>query len=165
MSNPSYPGRVPGSGQRRRGPLALVLFATCLLASPVRAGLGEAASAIAHDHRVLRGQSLTVTDQGSYRVQEIALASGTRVREYVSPQGQVFGVGWVGQELPDLQQVLASHYAQYAAAAAQRRVNHKVLIISTPGLELRVIKLPRGFAGTAHVPALVPAGVDPAAIR
>jgi hypothetical protein len=40
-----------------------------------------------------------------------------------------------------------------------------VLVLNTEGLVLRVVKLPRGIAGSAHVPALVPAGMDIQDIR
>lgn len=139
-----------------------------LLALPAHAGLGEPASAVARDHRILQGRSLTVLERGTHQVHEITLASGTRVREYVNSAGQIFGVGWDGQELPDLRQVLAGSHARYAAATAapgRRRASHKLLVIAEGDLRLQVIKLPRGFAGVAHIPSLLPAGVATSDIR
>ena len=53
---------------------------------------------------------------------EITTPSGTVVREYVSPDGKVFGVAWRGAFLPDFQQILGSYYGEFAkdAQAARR---------------------------------------------
>jgi hypothetical protein len=67
--------------------------------------------------------------------------------------------------MPDLKVLLASHHAEYLAGAQARRGSHHVLALNTEGLVLRVTRLPRGIAGSAHVPALVPAGMDIQDIR
>jgi hypothetical protein len=67
--------------------------------------------------------------------------------------------------MPDLRVVLAGHYPDYVAGAQAHRASHHVLSVATAGMVLRVVKLPRGIAGSAHVPALVPAGVNMQDIR
>ena len=146
--------------------LALVVLALGLGAVPAaRAGLGGAADSVAHDHAELRGQALVVTPMQDYDLHEITTADGTRVREYVSRGGTVFGVTFTGPSLPDLKVVLGSHYDEYTAAAASHAGSHHVVVVDTPGLVLSVIKRPRGFAGYAHLPALLPPGTSARDLR
>jgi hypothetical protein len=106
-----------------------------------------------------------VTTTPAYEVHETRTADGTRLREFVNPAGRVFAVTWSGRFQPDREQLLASHYSEYLAAARHQRGNHHVVAVSTPGLVLTIVQLPRGFSGSAHVPALVPAGVKPGELR
>ena len=129
------------------------------------AGLGEPVESVQRDHVALRGATVKVTPRARAQVHEIATAEGATVREYVSPDGIVFATTWSGPVMPDLKVVLAGHHAEYMASAQARRGNHHVLALDTQGLVLRVVKLPRGMAGSAHVPALVPAGMDLSDIR
>jgi hypothetical protein len=135
-----------------------------LLAPAAFAGLGEQTDSISRDHAALRGTALQVTPAASWDVHEITTAEGSRVREYASKDGTVFAVAWEGR-MPDLHVLLASHYAEYQAATEARRPNRRALNIDTPTLRLSAVKLPRGFAGSAHVPSLLPAGVAPESLR
>ena len=83
----------------------------------------------------------------------------------VTRSGTVFAVAFSGPSIPDLRVLLAQHYAAYLAEAARPRVNHRAMSIESPGLVLSIVKLPRGFVGSAHVPTLVPAGVAPRELR
>ncbi len=130
-----------------------------------RAGLGQGVESIAVDHAALHGVAEAVTAGTAFDVHAITLPDETQVREYVSHQGTVFGVAWAGRSKPDLGVLLGQHYAEYALSAAKRANGHKVFVISTQDLVLSVIKLPRGFAGAAHVPALLPPGVSADDIR
>ena len=141
----------------------LALVASCFGIS-AQAGLGEGADSIARDHGALQAQADSKTTTASYDRHEITMASGTRVREYVSRAGKVFAVSWSGPTLPDLKTVLAGHYADFVSAASAPRHNHHVLTISTPDLVLQNSRLPRGFAGHAHIPSLVPAGTSAGAL-
>lgn len=130
-----------------------------LAAAPAHAGLGERAETIARDRTALRGASLQVMPKAAFDLHEITTAEGSRVREYASKSGTVFAVAWQGR-MPDLHVLLASHYAEYQAATEARHANRRVLSISTPGLSLNILKLPRGFTGSARVPSLMPAGTS-----
>lgn len=146
---------------------ALTLGMSALLALPVAfAGLGEPVASVARDHAELHGRALVVTPLQAYDRHEITTDDGTRVREYVSRAGTVFGVTFAGPSPPDLKVLLAGHYDDYvAAAAAARRGSHHVLAIDTPGLVVTVVKRPRGFSGSAHVPALLPADTTAGDLR
>ena len=139
----------------------LAAVGAALLAAPgAYAGLGQGVASVATDHEVLHGVAQAVIAHADYDVHEITLADETRVREYVSHAGTVFGVAWSGRSNPDLTVLLGQHYAQYVSAAGARRAStHKVFVMSTGDLVMSVVKLPRGFTGTAHVPALLPSGV------
>jgi Protein of unknown function (DUF2844) len=142
----------------------LGLVASCFAIS-AHAGLGESADSIARDHGALQAQTDNKTTTATYDRHEITMASGTRVREYLSKTGKVFAVSWSGPTLPDLKTVLAEHYADFVSAASAPRHNHHVLTISTPEFVLQNSRLPRGFAGHAHIPSLVPAGTSAAELN
>jgi hypothetical protein len=147
----------------RRAGVALAL-GLCA-AGAAQAGLGERVESVPRDHAALRGAALKVTPMANYDLHEITTANGDRVREYVSGDGTVFATTWSGHSMPDLKVVLATHYAEYVAGAQAHRAGHHVFSMDTDGLALRVVKLPRGLAGSARVPALVPAGMSVQDIR
>ena len=136
-----------------------------MLAGAAQAGLGEHVESVAHDHAMLHGTALRVTPMANYQMHEITSEHGGLVREYVSPQGQVFATTWSGPVMPDLKVVLAGHYPAYMANVQARRASHHVFSMATDGMVLRVVKLPRGIAGSARIPALVPPGVNVEDIR
>ena len=146
--------------------LVPTLFGFGLAVSPVaHAALGESVESVQRDHAALRGAALAVTPTQAYDLHEITTADATRVREYVSRAGTVFAVTWSGRSLPNLQAVLGQRYDEYAAAAAGHHGSHHVFTIATASLVMHIRKLPRGFTGSAHVPALVPPGVATQDIR
>ena len=105
---------------------------------------------------------------GAYAVHEMRASSGTTVREYVSSSGRVFAVAWQGPSIPDLRQVLGTYftpYVQAAQAAQKKRAGHGPLLIQEPNLVAEVSGHPRAFVGRAYLPQLVPAGLQPDAIR
>lgn len=148
------------------GLLASLAVAAGLALAPVaEAGLGEGVDSIARDHATLRAHAAAVVPMVSYDVHELTMADGGHVREYASRGGTVFAVTFSGRAMPDLGALLGSHYADYVAAMSAHRMNHKVLAINEPGLVMAVVKQPRGIAGSAHVPALLPAGVSARELR
>ena len=117
------------------------------------------------DHLALLGTALTLTTTPTYEVHETVTADGSRIRQYVNHQGVVFAVGWSARFQPNLRQLLAAHYREYLAAARGHHGSHHVLSVSTPGLVLGIVQLPRSSAGSAHVPALLPPAVKPGELR
>jgi len=151
--------RAIGSGV----PLALALGAVLLAAQalrPARAGLGETLASVQADRVSMKGQ-LRARPKPGYTVQEITAASGTVIREYVSPAGVVFAVSWSGPAMPDLQQTLGKYFSQYQTAvkaqrASGRRAGHHHLAIREPSLILHAGGHMRQYVGMAYVPSLVP---------
>ncbi|HTT02249.1 MAG TPA: DUF2844 domain-containing protein [Steroidobacteraceae bacterium] len=95
-----------------------------------------------------------------YTVQQMTIASGTVVREYVSPAGKVFAVSWHGPTMPDLRQTLGTYFEQYTAGASAPHVGHRHLTVRQPDLVVQSNGRPRGFYGRAYVPSLLPANVS-----
>ena len=140
----------------------LLLSAVCALtavglSAPAAASLGGDESTITADQGVLAGQ-VKVARVQRYAVHEISAASGTVVREFVSPAGKVFGVAWSGPAMPDMRQVLGPYFDTYVAALAQRKARGPVNVV-LPGLVVQSSGHMRSFSGKAYLPDAVPAGV------
>lgn len=103
---------------------------------------------------------------GSYTVTETVLPSGTRVRQYVSAAGVVFGVAWSGPFMPDLRQLLGPSFDTMVARQTNlTNAGHRHFGVHEPGLVIESGGHPRSFAGRAYLPASVPAGVNVQDIR
>jgi hypothetical protein len=148
--------------RRMAGIVSVLVLA---LAPTAHAGLGEDVGSIARDQPVLHARAAAVTPMQAYDLHETTTDNGTRIRQYVSRSGAVFAVTFNGRTIPDLRALLGSHYAEYAVAMNSRHTNHKVLAVNSPGLVMEIVKLPRGFAGSAHVPTLLPEGVSAGELR
>lgn len=139
--------------------VALVMLGRAL---PAAASLGGDVSTVQADRVHMQGAIIQVTTTGPYTIHEMRAASGTTVREFVSPAGTVFGVVWQGPFMPDLRQVLGTYFDPYlrAAQAAQaKRSGHGPLLIHDPDFIVEQSGHPRAFSGRAYVPHLMPAGV------
>lgn len=140
--------------------LGAALFAAQALA-PAKAGLGQTVSAVQADRASMKGQ-LRARSEAGYSVEEITAASGTVVREYVSPSGVVFAVSWYGPAMPDLAQALGSYFTQYQTAVQARHAQgmhhfgHNRLQIRTPSLIVHAGGHMRQYFGVAYVPSLMP---------
>jgi hypothetical protein len=138
---------------------AALLAGTALM--PAMAGLGGSVSSIQNDQLSMKGQLRTRSEPG-YSVQEITAATGTVVREFVSPAGVVFAVSWKGPTMPNLQQAFGTYFAQFEASVkAQRsgpakRPGHNHLEVRTPSLVVHAGGHMREYFGMAYVPALMP---------
>ena len=150
---------------------ARILLSALLLALPLpaMAALGDNAASVLTDQARMKG-TLRSVDAHTYVMHEITASTGAVVREYVSPEGAVFGVAWEGQFPPDLQQLLGPYYqqaqqAQKASSAQQQRARRAPVVIETPGLVMYQTGHMRSFHGQAYIPQLVPQGVQASDIR
>jgi hypothetical protein len=128
---------------------------------PVWASLGQDTASIQADQLQMQGSRTTKAEK-SYTVHEIQAATGTVVREYLSPQGIVFGVAWSGPRLPDLRQLLGSYFEPYRAAVQSRsgaRMARRPVTIDQPGLVVQIGGHVGAFSGRAYVPEMVPSSV------
>jgi len=143
-----------------------------MLACPAWATLGDNAASVLTDQARMKG-TLHSTDNGTYVVHEITMASGAKVREFVSPAGAVFGVAWDGQFPPDFQQLLGPYYQQVQQASAQAKQNAEgaprqrrgPVAVDSPGLVFSQTGHVRSFHGQAYIPQMLPQGVKPSDIR
>jgi hypothetical protein len=132
------------------------------------AALGGSASSIDADRVKMQAALLRVQSGNAYTLHEIQSASGTTIREYVSSSGDVFGVAWNGPAMPDLRQVFGDYFTAYQRAvqeARQTRRSHGPLAIDNGDLVVQVSGHMRSLSGRAYVKRLMPATVQPSAIR
>lgn len=150
---------------RNHFPTLFLLALAGWLPVAAEAALGETADSVLRDHAALGGTALTRTSVGGFAVLESITADGFSVRQYVSPQGIVFAAAWKGPAMPNLKVLLGQYYSRYSADLYTRAASPKLHTIGTGDFVLQVAKLPRGLAGSAHVPALLPPGASVDAIR
>jgi hypothetical protein len=134
-----------------------ITAAVCLflfLAAP-RAGavLGQYESSVGLDQQALRGELRETPAQG-FKYHEIVSPSGAVVREYVSPQGKVFGVAWQSPYIPNLQQLLGSYFNEVEKAALSgTRRRGAPLIVRSGDFVFSSGGHMHAFHGRAYVPS------------
>jgi hypothetical protein len=106
-----------------------------------------------------------ITATAAYSIHEIQAATGTKVREFVSPSGRVFAVAWQGPSTPDLRQLLGQYFDQYAQAIQSKRAGRAPVSIQQPGLVVEAGGRMRSFSGRAYLPQMMPEGVATASLQ
>jgi hypothetical protein len=140
------------------------LLIAALIPCIATAALGDSEASVQTDALQLRG-SINVTEHAGYRLHEIQLSSGTKVREFAGTDGKIFAVAWSGPVPPNLRQTLGRYFDPFAAAAGARRTGRRHLQIRTGGLVVQAGGHMRAFAGRAYLPQGVPNGVDIGELR
>jgi hypothetical protein len=137
-----------------------------LCVGSVHASLGSDRASVLGDAAALQG-ALSAEIRQQYSIQEISAETGMHVREFLNQDGVVFAVSWSGPALPDLQQILGTHFAEYnaALAALTHPGAHRSVRAASSGLIVESGGHLRAYAGRAYLPALVPAGVSAADLR
>ena len=143
--------------------LALML-ALLLRAAPGWAVLGQPVQSVADDQERLRGELRAVSREG-YSVHRITSPVGMVVREYVSPDGMVFGVSWQGPGMPNLQKLLGSYFTQFQQAAQNRVHRRGPIVVHTGQLVVESGGHMRAFHGRAYVPNLIPKTLSEAVVE
>jgi hypothetical protein len=123
------------------------------------ATLGEPEASVQADVAQLKG-SIQVTDRTGYRVHEIQLSSGTRLREFVGSDGKVFAIAWKGPTIPNLRQTLGQYFDNYVTAAKATHMGHTHLQIQQGDLVVQAGGHMRAFSGRAYLPQAIPGGVS-----
>lgn len=130
------------------------------------ATLGEPVNSIENDMSIMAATRRNSSIHRRYRMQEIG-SSATRVREYSTSSGIVFGIAWDGPAPPDLTQLLGTYAQDYQDALKETS--------KSPGRRSQAIKGSRvvvenwghmrNLQGRAYDPALLPSGVTPSEIK
>jgi hypothetical protein len=141
-----------------------VLIVVLGFSSATFAVLGGKVASVATDQSRMKA-SLKVTSNRLFQVHELQTDAGNVVREYVSPDGTVFGIAWTGRQMPDYSQLLGSYTDAINKAAQSRRDHRAPLTIQQPGFVFSAFGHMRFFTGRAYIPGLVPAGVTAEEIR
>ncbi|RFO95379.1 hypothetical protein DIC66_18630 [Rhodoferax lacus] len=132
-----------------------------LAASPAWAGLGEAESSIDSARVRMRAQHSQVR-AAQYTVHELKMADGSRVRQFVAGNGQVFAVNWTTLYKPDLFSLLGSSYGKYndaVQAAAQRGGIQRQFRHDGADLVVQSSAHLNVYRGFAYRPSMLPAGM------
>ncbi len=133
-----------------------------LLLIPLRswADLGGNPASVSADAGAFQA-SMQSSTHASYTVSTLTLPSGTVVKEF-SHGAIIFGISWQGPFMPDLRQLLGSHYNAYVTAAhAGTGPAH----VDIPGLVVRSDGHMRAFSGQAYLPDQLPSGFLPSDIK
>lgn len=137
------------------------LFYALLLAcsGPALAELGGAPMAVQADG--VHGKAiLRESDVAGFSIHELQLPSGTTVREYVSPENQVFALSWQGPFMPNLQELLSGYFDHYASAAARHAyTGRRPVDVKKPEVVIHAGGHLRAFQGHAYLPGRFPPGV------
>jgi hypothetical protein len=144
-----------------KSPFSILAVIPLLLPLAAFAALGSNAASVELDRAQING-SVQQRQTTAYTVHEITGASGTVLREYVSSNGNVFGVAWHGQFAPDMHQLLGAYFDQYTAAVEADKksyIGRRPLNIRLPGLVIQMHGYMRAYHTRAFIPEQVPAGV------
>lgn len=125
------------------------------------AGLGAGPG---HWPQQMGGANAGVVSNGAarYTIVQHPLDSGTTVQEFVDGSGVVFAVSWSGPFLPDLKELLGTHFD--AMAAQGPGAQHARLALKTADAVIVSTGRMGAFEGRAWLPARLPAGFDPRSI-
>lgn len=145
---------------------AIALLLVLTVALPAGATLGQPEASVTSDQLHMKSEERVQTLQ-NYRVHELTTAEGTTVREYVSPQGSVFGITWHGRSAPDMNQLLGTYTnnLQTATPAQTKIQRRRGITVRTGDFVYSNFCHLRRCAGSAYLPKLVPANVTAEAIQ
>jgi hypothetical protein len=143
------------------------MFAVAGMAYPWSASavLGGDAASVEADRASMGGSDVGTTAGAGYTVREIQAASGTAIKEYLSPAGTVFAITWSGPALPDLRQLLGTQFDAYTRAAAAQNAGPGRVNVQGSGLVVQSGGQMRAFFGRAYLPAQIPQSVTLDEIR
>jgi hypothetical protein len=155
--------RSRGHAPAHRCLLAGIILGSLFLPSWASARLGGDVTSVEADRQQMKA-NLARTSNGRYEVHELQVG-GSVVREFVSPDGNVFGVAWKGSVKPQYSQLLGS-YTNEISKAAESRQNHRApLVIHQPTFVFSSYGHMRFYVGCAYIPSLLPPGVLPEEIQ
>ena len=144
-----------------------ILLAIALMmwgATPALAALGEYEGSVALDQQVMRGELREEVHSG-YKLHQIITPEGAVIREYVAPDGKVFGISWRAHVLPNLSQLLGSYFPRVQQAAQARNQRGGPLVIQTVDFVYFSGGRMMNFHGSAFVPGLLPKNVTAGVVR
>ncbi len=136
-----------------------LLALSALLPGLASAALGELESSVTVDAAQLQG-SIKVQEHPLFRVHEIQMPSGTVLREFVSPAGNVFAVAWRGPMMPNLRQALGQYFDNYVTASQLKVAPHRRVQVHQDDLVVESAGHMRAFIGRAYLPQGIPSGVN-----
>lgn len=138
--------------------IGAALLAASTATRPVHAALGAGVDSISQD-RVKVKATARIRSGASFTVHELTTPSGTVVHEYLNAAGKVFGVSWSGPAMPDLRQLLGTHFDIYADRTQSDRRGHAHRSVTHGDLVVQSAGRLRAFSGRAYLQSMIPNGV------
>ena len=153
-------------GQSLRKATLSVLLILVLAQIPAWAVLGQTEASVTTDQQRMKTEDRVQTF-ASYKVHQLTTTNGPTVREYVSPQGVVFGVAWQGRFMPNVNQLLGTYVENLQTATAdQTRIQRRRgITVKTGDFVYSNFCHLQNCAGRAYVPAFVPSSVSAEVVR
>jgi hypothetical protein len=140
--------------------LGVVVLIAALLPQVASATLGEPEITVQTDVALAHASIKSSEDRTGYRVHEIQLPSGTVMREFVAPNGNVFAVAWQGPTRPDLRQALGQYFGAFASAPRSKFSDRRHVQIQQGDLVLQSSGHMRALSGRAYLQSAIPSGVN-----
>jgi hypothetical protein len=146
-----------------------ILSAVLVLAlgsMPAWAGLGQPEASVTSDQLHMKSEH-RVQDFQAYKVHELANTEGAVVREYVSPEGTVFGISWQGRSTPDMNQLLGNYVNNFQTATrdqTQIRQRRGITIRTNDFVYSNFCRM-GVCSGSAYAPKLLPSNVSAEVMR
>jgi len=128
-----------------------------LYASPSHAELG---GAVEKEAVLVQEQSSVVATEQRLTVYQIKAPSGTLIKEYTNANNVVVGVTWQGPTLPNLKQLLGTHFDTFVNRPIMPGAGHRSAELRTDELVVQSHGQMRSFSGRAYLPKLLPAGFN-----
>jgi hypothetical protein len=149
------------SNDFKRAALGVAVLMAALLPHDASATLGQPEATVQTDVELAHAVIKSSEDRTGYRVHEIQLPSGTVMREFVAPNGNVFAVAWQGPTRPDLRQALGQYFGAFAAAPPRSKFSDRRHVqIQQGDLVLQSGGHMRALSGRAYLQSAIPSGVN-----
>src|SRR6201996_4198340 len=148
--------------QKNKRRLAFAGLAVLAVALPrmACATLGEAEISVQTDAAHSLAAIKSSQEREGYRVHEIAMSSGTVMREFVGPDGKVFAVAWHGPARPDLRQALGQYFGAFTAAPRSKLSDRRHVQIRQGDVVVEGSGHRRALSGRAYLLSAIPSGVS-----
>jgi Protein of unknown function (DUF2844) len=148
------------SNDFKRTALGVAALIAALLPHVASATLGQPEITVQTDAAQTHAAIKFSEDRTGYRVHEIQLPSGTVMREFVAPSGNVFAVAWQGPTRPDLRQALGQYFDAFASAPRTKFSDRRHVQIQQGDLVVQSGGHMRALSGRAYLLSAIPSGVN-----
>jgi hypothetical protein len=159
ISNPFFSRSIIMKTTHLAAFAALAVLSAAAWPTSAFAALGGTADTVQSDRMKMKVAARSMKSAANYTVQELQLASGTTVREYMGAGGIVFGVAWKGPVKPDLRQILGQYFSTLSDPSAVKYSNHTQMHLQKDDLVIHSSGHMRAFAGQAYLSSALPQGV------
>ncbi len=142
------------------------LLVLVLVSVPAWAGLGQPEASVTSDQLHMKSEH-RVQDFQAYKVHELANTEGAVVREFVSPEGTVFGITWHGRSTPDMNQLLGNYVNNFETATRDQThiLPRRGITIKTNDFVYTNFCRMGVCSGSAYAPKLLPSNVSVEVMR